>query len=60
MKVEVKWNEEKLLIELFVYAVILAIGIILLFTYKVKKRYFIIPSEFNYQEVQDDAFIPIK
>ena len=36
--------KKKLLIELFVYAVILAIGIILLFTYKVKKRYFIIPS----------------
>lgn len=52
--------KKKLLIELFVYAVILAIGIILLFTYKVKKRYFIIPSEFNYQEVQDDAFMPIK
>ncbi|HAE61665.1 MAG TPA: hypothetical protein DCG38_04975 [Eubacteriaceae bacterium] len=52
--------KKKLLIELFVYAVILAIGIILLFTYKVEKRYFIIPSEFNYQEVQDDAFIPIK
>jgi cytochrome c-type biogenesis protein CcmE len=52
--------KKKLLIELFFYAVILAIGIILLFTYKVEKRYFIIPSEFNYQEVQDDAFIPIK
>ena len=37
----VKWNEEKLLIELFVYAVILAIGIILYLPTKLK-RYFII------------------
>jgi len=39
--------KKKLLIELIIYAVIVVIGIILLFTYEPKQQEIIIPSDFK-------------
>ena len=51
--------KKKLLIELFIYAILVVIGVVLLFTQKEDKKPITIPSDFQIEEgVEKDAAIP--
>lgn len=53
--------KKKLLIELFIYAIIVVISIVLLFTYKPQREPIKLPSDFKItQESENNASLPIK
>ena len=54
--------KKKLLIELFIYVVLVVIGIVLLFTYKPKKVEIIIPQDFQIEQKGgvNDAALPFE
>ncbi|MPN61346.1 hypothetical protein [Clostridium sp. C8] len=53
--------KKKLLIELFVYVIIVVIGIVLLFTYKPQREPITLPSDFKItQGSERNASLPIK
>lgn len=52
--------KKKLLIELFIYVVIVIISFILLFTYKPKQKPIDIPSDFKIVRSEGSASISIK
>lgn len=53
--------KKKLLIELFVYVIIVVISIVLLFTYKPQREPIILPSDFKItQGSENNASLPIQ
>ncbi|WP_164880675.1 MULTISPECIES: hypothetical protein [Clostridium] len=52
--------KKKLLIELFIYIVIVVIGVILLFTYKPKHKPIDIPADYKVARGESSAFVSIK
>ena len=52
--------KKKLLMELFIYVVIVIVGSILLFTYKPKQKPIDIPKDFKIVRSEGSAFISIK
>lgn len=52
--------KKKLLIELFIYVVLVIVGFILLFTYKPKQKPIDIPSDFKIIRGESGAFVSIK
>lgn len=52
---------KKAIIELFIYIIIVVVGIVLLFTYKTEKKPIQIPSDFKIEaRSENNAFIHIK